>query len=72
LRDADVHIGPSDYVPFLLTASTHWCESKDQNSVTCRCTLSTSLRCGLPQLGRHHQRRGQGLQDRQGPRPGRF
>ena len=71
LRDANVHIAPAITLPFLLTASTRWCESNDEDSMICRCTWSTSLRCGTPQLGRHHQRPGHGLQDHQGPRPGR-
>jgi hypothetical protein len=48
LRDANVHIAPAITLPFLLTASTRWCESNDEDSVICRCTWSTSLRCGTP------------------------
>jgi myo-inositol-1-phosphate synthase len=48
LGDADVHIGPSDYVPFLTDRKHALVDSKDEDSVTCRCTWSTSSRCGTP------------------------
>ena len=67
MRDADVHIGPSDFVPFL----------EDQKHALVRLEGPRLRRCadpagvqargvGLAQLGRHHHRRSPRLQDRHG------
>ena len=69
MRDADVHIGPSDFVPFL-----------DDRKHALGPTRGTWLRrysdpvgvqargLGLPQLGRHCHRRDPRVQDRHGSR----